>query len=118
MVEDTRGRLWVGTRDGAIRLDGEYTRRFGVADGLPDGAAQSMGAAANGVIWIGTAEGRGAHRRRPRHIVRAREQGLPPGEIGMVLVSHDDTVRVGTKRGVYRLAGRSLRARACGLASR
>jgi diguanylate cyclase (GGDEF)-like protein len=104
VVEDTRGRLWVGTRDGAIRLDGENTRRFGVADGLPDGAAQSMGAAANGVVWIGTAEGAA---RIDGDLVTSfgTEQGLPPGEIGMVLVSHDDTVRVGTKRGVYRLAG-------------
>ena len=40
-----------------------------------------------------------------RLLMRHYPRRVAAGEIGMVLVSHDDTVRVGTKRGVYRLAG-------------
>lgn len=104
VIEDSRGRLWVGTRSGAVRLDGENQRRFSVADGLPDGTALSMAAAAEGVIWIGTADG-AARIDNDRVTAFGAEQGLPPGEIGMVQVARDGTVRVGSKRGVYRLVG-------------
>lgn len=104
VVEDSEGRTWVGTRDGAFRLDATGWRRFSVADGMPDGTSLSMAAGANGAVWIGTSDGVA---RIEDETVQAFgvSDGLPPGEIGMVLVSPDGTVRVGSKRGVYRLDG-------------
>jgi diguanylate cyclase (GGDEF)-like protein len=114
LVDDSRGRLGVGTRGAVLRLDGAHERRFSVADGMPDGTALSMAAAADGVVWVGTAEGAA---RIDGETVTAfgTAQGLPPGEIGMVLVGRDGTVRVGSKRGVYRLAGERFVAELAGL---
>lgn len=102
VIEDSEGRTWIGTRDGALRLDVGATRRFSVADGMPDATSLSMAAAADGVVWIGTADGVA---RIDGESVQSfgTAEGLPPGEIGMMLVSSDGTVRVGSKRGVLRL---------------
>lgn len=104
VVEDTAGRVWVGTREGVFRIDAAAVRKFSVQDGMPDGTALSMSEASDGAIWIGTSDGVA---RIDGEAVTAFgvEQGLPRGEIGMVLATADGAVRVGTKRGVYRLEG-------------
>jgi len=104
VIEDSLGRIWVGTRDGAYRLDAGGARRFSTADGMPDGSALSMSAGANGEVWVGTADGVARITGETVHAFGTAE-GLPPGEIGMMLVSPDGAVRVGSKRGVFRLEG-------------
>ncbi len=107
VIEDSLGRVWVGTRDGVFRLDAKGPRKFSIADGMPDGTSLSMSAGAHGVVWVGTADGAA---RIDGEKVKAygTAEGLPPGEIGMMLVTPDGMVRVGSKRGVFRLDGESF----------
>jgi diguanylate cyclase (GGDEF)-like protein len=56
IAQDRRGYLWVGTRRGIYRFDGEKFREFSTVWGLPGLIVQSLKTAPNGSVWI-------AHRR-------------------------------------------------------
>ncbi len=57
--EDTLGRLWVGTSQGAALFDGSRFHYFGVADGLPGEDCNGTGflAEPGGNVWVGTLGG-------------------------------------------------------------
>ncbi|NKB71409.1 MAG: hypothetical protein GKR89_30420 [Candidatus Latescibacteria bacterium] len=57
LLEDDAGHLWIGTRDGLARWDGQHLHTFGAAHGLPPGRAEPMLQDAVGHLWIGTGGG-------------------------------------------------------------
>lgn len=55
MAADAEGRLWLGTRQGAIvYANGAVQDRLTVADGLPSDPVQCVYAAEDGWVWAGT----------------------------------------------------------------
>lgn len=54
VVEDARGYLWIGTRDGLARYDGVGFRIWRVGDGLRDNYVWSLHVDARDRLWIGT----------------------------------------------------------------
>jgi ligand-binding sensor domain-containing protein/signal transduction histidine kinase len=51
---DSRGRLWVGTRQGLIEIAGRAVQTFTRAEGLPDDHVRSLAEDREGNIWFGT----------------------------------------------------------------
>lgn len=57
IAQDRSGYLWVGTENGLYRYDGREFRQFGAADGLHSHTIQSLYAAPDGTLFIGTTNG-------------------------------------------------------------
>jgi diguanylate cyclase (GGDEF)-like protein len=57
MAQDRSGYLWVGTENGLYRYDGSQFRKFGAADGLRGRTIQSLFAARDGPLFVGTTTG-------------------------------------------------------------
>jgi ligand-binding sensor domain-containing protein/signal transduction histidine kinase len=57
IVMDSRGYVWIGTREGLSRFDGYAFTNFGVADGLPSANVSDIVETPEGLYWIGTLEG-------------------------------------------------------------
>lgn len=56
-LRDTHGRLWLGTQNGLLLVDGQHTRRLTEADGLSNSCIQSLAEDRNGRLWVGTSQG-------------------------------------------------------------
>jgi ligand-binding sensor domain-containing protein/signal transduction histidine kinase len=54
---DAAGHLWIGTKRGVNRRDGNGFVAFTSQDGLPDNSVSSVHAARSGTVWITTAGG-------------------------------------------------------------
>jgi hypothetical protein len=52
----TDGTLWIASWEELLRYDGTTWERFTAADGLPKGAINSVAAAPNGDVWVGTTD--------------------------------------------------------------
>jgi len=112
LVEDGRGRLYVGTSRGIDRVDPRGGRivHLGAADGLPNSVVWACHAGRDGSLWFGTLHGvarldptREAAARTPRVLisaVRARGVPLPLPELGAAhvggwrLASDQDTLEI------------------------
>src|SRR5205807_2648444 len=59
IVEDLRGRIYVGTGQGLDQLDPEtgHVKHFTTADGLASGAISAAFRDHNGALWFGTQQG-------------------------------------------------------------
>lgn len=104
LAVDADDRLWVGPEDGApvVWTGGAFGRVEGLADPLHTTWAMAPGP--GGEMWIGA--GRGLFRWVPQGARRyGRAEGLPSDRIFAVLPLGDDTVLVGTDRGLARVRG-------------
>src|SRR5262249_49370874 len=57
IVQDPSGFLWIGTRAGLYRYDGQRFQRFDEQDGLPDKHIRALLVAQDGTLWAMTAAG-------------------------------------------------------------
>ena len=57
IVQDSRGFLWIGTRTGLSRFDGDGFRSFGTDDGLPHESVWAILEASDGTLYLGTRGG-------------------------------------------------------------
>jgi diguanylate cyclase (GGDEF)-like protein len=57
IAQDRTGYLWIGTENGLYRYDGRQFRQFGAADGLHAHTIQSLYAAPDGALLVGTTTG-------------------------------------------------------------
>jgi ligand-binding sensor domain-containing protein/signal transduction histidine kinase len=57
LLEDVRGNLWIGIRNGLYRRhEGDFTR-YTTASGLPHNQVNALCKSADGAVWIGTESG-------------------------------------------------------------
>lgn len=54
LFQDSRGYIWIGTKDGLNCFNGEIFQTFRKQDGLPDNYIQSVTEDSSGNIWIAT----------------------------------------------------------------
>jgi ligand-binding sensor domain-containing protein/signal transduction histidine kinase len=107
IAEDAGGRLWVGTNDGLVVLDGDRkVRTLTEIDGLPGRWVEMLLLDSKGDIWAalrgGLAEFRaGAH--APIALERAYSTTLVGSNVTAVSEASDGTIWVGTSRGISRL---------------
>ncbi len=104
LMEDDRGRVWIGTAGGGISRyhEGRFTR-FSSDDGLSNDDVRALLQDRNGNIWIGTRGG--LDRLRPRAIrnITVRE-GLGDSDVWSVAVEPGGSILVGTRHnGISRI---------------
>ena len=100
LLRDARGRVWVGTRAGAVRLDAVAGAvELGPDDGLPDVRVVSLLAGASGDVWMG-GDGSGLHRFTPsRFSFVGPEAGLREVLPLRIAEGPDGTIWITTARG-------------------
>ncbi|TVQ36755.1 MAG: diguanylate cyclase [Wenzhouxiangella sp.] len=110
------GALWVGTRDGALRVQARDVRRFDESGGLRGRQVRVIHHDADGVVWIGTYGG-GLHRLEGDHItVFDRDNGLPDDIVSTLFEDAKGRFWMSANRGVMRVDRAGLNAYANGQA--
>ncbi|HEU4628610.1 MAG TPA: two-component regulator propeller domain-containing protein [Gemmatimonadaceae bacterium] len=76
VLQTRDGAMWVGTWGGGLHryADGRLTRRYTVADGLPDHRVRALYEAGDGTLWVGTSRGFAAIRGGRVVLGRASEE--------------------------------------------
>ena len=107
LFQDREGSLWLGSQwEGLARLWNGWTRRYSTREGLGDRILWSTTRGPDGRIWVGGNDGLwGMEGGRFREVVPGR--ALPHPNAYTLLVE-DDTVWIGTRRGVAVLRGEVL----------
>ena len=102
--EDRAGKLWVATEaHGLFMFDGQHTRQFGLADGLPSNWVISLYEDERGVIWLGTTDGLAVW--RDDKIVSLARSAGPLGETILQLLEDDaHQIWVTTNKGLISVA--------------
>ena len=109
ILQDSRGRLWIGTDGGLTRYDGHHFANYGMEDGLVGNEVLSLLEDRQGNLWIGTK--RGLTRYDPSETDGAtftsftREDGLPADEVLSLLEDRQGNLWIGTGRGLSRYNG-------------
>lgn len=55
--EDRHGRLWVGTSDGLLVVDGDHTKTYTTSDGMPSNSVFAISEDERGLIWFSSNAG-------------------------------------------------------------
>ena len=119
LVEDSSGRIWVGTEEGRLfqLAHGQYTT-FAQTNGLPKRPIRSLYADADGSLWIGTIGGGLVLRRHDQFTIISTAGGLPDDDIYEILEDDAGRLWCGTHRGIFCVAKRDLLAYADGKLAR
>jgi signal transduction histidine kinase/ligand-binding sensor domain-containing protein len=81
MVQDSRGRVWLGLRTGGIVFyDGAGFRTFTEANGLPGGLLHSISAGSDGSVWLAFERGLALFS-GDRFVWWSRKNGLPGNRV-------------------------------------
>lgn len=109
IFEDSRRRLWVGSRSGLLVRDGLLWKRYGAADGVPDPMVRVISESADGTVWLGTNGGGLLRFARGRFQRLTTAHGLPSNLIRSIHEQPAGTVWVGTEdKGLARIRGASI----------
>ena len=104
IAEGTDGTIWAGGAGGLFGYTAGHWKKWTHADGLSNQEVLSLGAGAEGTMWIGYRHGGGIDRIHPQHGGMALEKGVQrPGSDGLVYFLEFDAsgrLWVGTERGV------------------
>ncbi|MBS0374460.1 MAG: response regulator [Proteobacteria bacterium] len=112
--EDRSGAMWIATdANGLFRFDGEKTRRFGAADGLPSDWVIAIHEDERGWLWLGTPTGLALWRRGQMQSL-ARMPG--PARETILQILEDDQHRLWftTNKGLFSVMRSALEAVADG----
>jgi ligand-binding sensor domain-containing protein/signal transduction histidine kinase len=96
MFQDRSGKVWVGTEDGLVLLNGQSLKLFSVRDGLPSADIHAIADDADGNLWVGTAGGL-ACLRDGKITSFHKSDGLPSENISALLADSQGVLWVGTR---------------------
>jgi diguanylate cyclase (GGDEF)-like protein len=103
LLEDSLGRLWIGTDvHGAVCFDGSSRRVWTTADGLPGNNIRALAEDQQGGIWVGTLNGLV---RIYEGRVRNYSNEVPHPRINVIRPTDDGSVWIGTEHGLMRWDG-------------
>ncbi len=110
LAEGEDGVLWVGTRAGALRIQGDEHRRFDESNGLSGHQVRVIYPDAEGLVWIGTYGG-GLNRIDGDQVfVFDRGNGMPDDIVSALFEDELGRFWMSANRGVMRVARASLNA--------
>jgi len=111
ILQDHRGFLWFGTRNGLDRYDGlrfkHYYRDFENPQSLPGNSIQELVEDRSGNLWIATLSGLARLELKTETITRFvhrpnKPNSLPPGSIDSILEDKNGVLWVAPNSGLYR----------------
>jgi signal transduction histidine kinase/ligand-binding sensor domain-containing protein len=108
LAQDREGFLWLGCDTGLLRFDGSRFSTWDALGGaaLPITAARALLAQADGSLWVGFDDPGGVSRIRGRDVRTFGEaDGLPRGQVRMLLEDRSGTLWAGTSGGLFRFDG-------------
>ncbi len=92
LLEDRDGNLWVGTKNGLVRLQPKRIKVYSRQDGLRNDDTQAVTAGPDGTIWIGTIQGVSALRRGT--VTNLPLRNLEDGACGTMATHGEDRLRI------------------------
>lgn len=107
LTVDTRGRLWVGMKEGLARFDGDRWKLFTGQEGLPYNDFTCAAAGPDGEVWFGTKKG--AIRAKDDYFYyRANRRWLPNDYVNDIAVDEDGTAWIATANGVSQISTKEM----------
>ncbi|MEO7190209.1 MAG: two-component regulator propeller domain-containing protein [Vicinamibacterales bacterium] len=99
ILADRTGAVWIGTKDGLLRVDGPQRRTFGPEDGYERGDVRALAEDREGAIWIGAGNGT-VYRYKDRRFLAFHPDDTDGTEsVWALLPDADGTIWIGTFRG-------------------
>ncbi|MCC5866135.1 MAG: diguanylate cyclase [Wenzhouxiangella sp.] len=110
LTEDQVGGVWIGTRAGALRIQGAERRRFDETNGLSGRQVRVIYPDADGLVWIGTYGG-GLNRVDGEQVfVFDRSNGMPDDIVSSLFEDQAGRFWMSANRGVMRVGRATLNA--------
>ncbi|MBK8598034.1 MAG: hypothetical protein IPN83_21145 [Holophagales bacterium] len=105
LLEDRRGRLWIGTEGGGltVREEGRF-RTYGRTDGLAGEIVRALAEDASGTLWVGTDAG--LQSRSDRSFTTWGAPEGVPAPVRALAVDAAGTLWAGTSEGLIRRSGK------------
>lgn len=103
LLEDRERNLWVGTRDGLLRLKRRKFRVYGVGDGLANDFVTAVFGSRDGSLWVGSRAG--LDRFDPGRGRRSGSIRRPTDTVLSVLEDKTGGLWIGTRDGLVHLQG-------------
>lgn len=110
VIEDKTGTLWVGTYDAGLsrRVNGQWQTMTRADSALPSNQVRALLEAADGSIWVGTAQGL-LHIAGAVSSVYTTADGLPRDYTLSLMQASDSSIWVGTGSGFAVLGGENVK---------
>ena len=107
LLEDRRGRLWIGTEGGGLTVleEGRF-RTFGRTDGLSADIVRALAEDAEGTLWIGTDSG--LQSRDERSFTTWGASDGVPAAVRSLVIDLAGTLWAGTGQGLIRRSGKKF----------
>jgi len=100
LAQTRDGYLWIGSDDGVCRFDGARFVSFGLPEGFQAGPVQTLLAAGDGALWIGSvSRGLGCWRNGQFSLIDTTN-GLPSDSVNALAEDHAGRIWVGTESGL------------------
>jgi ligand-binding sensor domain-containing protein/signal transduction histidine kinase len=96
MFRDRTGKVWVGTENGLVLLNGSGSKIFSVPEGMPSPEIHAIADDADGNLWVGTGGGLACLHDGKITSFHKRE-GLPGENISALLADSDGVLWIGTR---------------------
>lgn len=113
LAQDQQGYLWIGSDAGLLRFDGSRFTPLEalLPSSLPPVAVRALSAGKNGDLWIGLDEPGGVARLQNGHLrLYGQSDGLPSGQVRVLIEDQQGVIWAGTSSGLFRLDGERWQA--------
>jgi diguanylate cyclase (GGDEF)-like protein len=108
IYQDRQNRLWVGTKGGLSRLDGDRFVSFTTKEGLAGNRIRCIYEDPDGTMWIGTLDSGFSRFKDGRFTNYSTRNGLHNNGAFQILEGEHDYFWISSNRGIYRVSRKQL----------